>query len=215
MKLTKYEHSCVVLEVDGQSLVIDPGGLSQSFTAPENCIGVVVTHEHFDHLDQEKLQAVFAQNPEAILYTNSGVQSQLNESLAGRTRIINSGEEVTAGNFALQFVGAQHEEIRQELPRPMNIGVVVNSLYFHPGDEFCVPEIDMQWLGLPINAPWAKVKETNTYIKDVKAAHVLAIHDGLLNPAGLSTYENHITAACEVVGSEYHYVRVGSTIELK
>lgn len=214
MKLTKYEHSCVVLEGDDESLVIDPGGLSRSFVSPSNCVGVVITHEHFDHLDQTKLQDVFSKNPEAILYTNSGVQAQLNEDLGQKTKIISPGDQVTIAGFNLHFTGGQHEEIREGLSPCVNVGVVVNNIYFHPGDEFCVTDVAYNWLGLPINAPWAKVKETNQYIKDTKPGNIIPIHDGLLNEAGMSTYETHIKAACEIVGAQYQPVAVGDSVTL-
>lgn len=215
MKLTKYEHSCVVLEQDGQSLVIDPGGLSSSFVVPKKCIAVFVSHEHFDHLDQKKLHEILAVNPELILYTNTGVLEQLDDSLRAKTQLVEADTSLEIGEFSLQFTGSLHEEIREEVPRPINSGVIVNKTYYHPGDEHYVTDLPYTWLGLALNAPWSRVKQTNQFIKDSKAANIIPIHDGLLNTAGLSTYENHIKAACEIAGSNYQFVPVGETIELK
>lgn len=214
MKLTKFEHSCMVLEKEGKSLVIDPGGLNGALVPPINCVAVVVTHEHFDHLNQDKLKEIFAVNPEAKLYVNEGIAAKLEDELSGRATVVNSGQLEAVEGFSLQFVGALHEAIRPEVPRPVNVGVIVDELFFHPGDEYSVPEQPFVWLGLAINAPWAKVSETNDFVKAAKSKHVIPIHDGLLNEAGIGTYENHITAACEMVGSEYHTVSVGESIEL-
>jgi len=214
MKLTKFEHSCVILEKDNKSLVIDPGGLNGSLVPPTNCVAVVVTHEHFDHLNQDKLKEIFTVNPEAGLFVNEGIEAKLEDDLKGRATVIKSGQQEDVSGFSLTFVGGLHEAIRPEVPRPINIGVIVDELFFHPGDEHVVPDQPFVWLGLPLNAPWSKISETNDFVKAAKAKHVIPIHDGLLNKAGIGTYENHITAACEMVGSEYHSVTVGESTEL-
>ena len=63
MKLTKFTHACVRLESDdGRALVIDPGEWSEE-AALDGVRDVLVTHEHFDHLDVEFLTRVAADNP--------------------------------------------------------------------------------------------------------------------------------------------------------
>lgn len=214
MKLTKYEHSCVVLEKDNQSLVIDVGPLSGSYVVPDNCVGIVVTHEHFDHLDQEKLKATIAKNPDVKLLVNVDIEVKLEDELKSAVTIISPGENQTVGGFSLQFVGGCHEAIRPEVPQPVNTGVIVDDLFYHPGDQYFVPEQSFTWLGLPLNAPWAKVSETTEFVKQVKARHILPIHDGLLNEWGMKTYESHTAAVCEMVGTEYHPIKTGESIEL-
>jgi L-ascorbate metabolism protein UlaG (beta-lactamase superfamily) len=54
VRMTKFTHSSVRLEQDGHALVIDPGVWSE----PEALAGVdavLVTHEHFDHIDEPRL----------------------------------------------------------------------------------------------------------------------------------------------------------------
>ncbi len=214
MKLTKFEHSCVVLEKDGQYLVIDPGGLSGSFSSPENCVGVVVTHEHFDHLDQAKLADVQAKNPQMKLFVNDEISKQLTDELKKSVVVVAPGQTETIESFKLEFVGGVHEVVRPEITPCVNTGVIVDDLFYQPGDAHFVPEKPTVWLGIPINAPWSKVSETNDFVKAVKAKNAIPIHDGLLNPEGIPTYESHITAACEMVGTQYHPITVGDTIEL-
>ena len=214
MKLTKYEHSCVVLEKGGKSLVVDPGGLSGSFVMPDDCVGVVVTHEHFDHLDQEKLQTIITAKPDVKIYTNKAVVALLSDELKNVSATVSTGDTVQVGDFSLEFVGGIHEEVRPELVRCENTGVIVDGVFYHPGDAHFVPEKSVKWLGIPLNAPWSKVSETNEFVKAVKAEHAIPIHNGLLSEAGIPTYQNHVTAACEMVGTEYVPVTVGENIEL-
>lgn len=77
MTLRKFRHSCLVLEKDGQSLVVDPGEWSTDFVVPENVVGVIVTHEHGDHFSLEKLQNIVATNPDAIIYAHPDVTSKI------------------------------------------------------------------------------------------------------------------------------------------
>lgn len=214
MKLIKYEHSCVVLEKSSQSLVIDPGELSQSYQVPDHCVGIVVTHEHFDHFDEAKLEQTLTQNPDAKLYVNQSIANLLKSVPASRVVVVNVGDEVAADSFKLVFVGGTHERVRPEIEPCENTGVIVDDVFYQPGDAHFVPEQPIQWLGVPLNAPWSKVSETNEFVKTIKASHVLPIHDGLLDKAGLSTYESHVTAACDMAGSTYHSLRVGGSIEL-
>src|SRR6266540_4001154 len=52
MRLVKYTHACVRLERDGAVLVIDPGTFSER-EALAGASAVLVTHEHYDHLDPD------------------------------------------------------------------------------------------------------------------------------------------------------------------
>ena len=57
MKITKFSHACVRLELDGGVLVVDPG----IWTEPEALVGadvILVTHEHNDHIDVPRLAEV-------------------------------------------------------------------------------------------------------------------------------------------------------------
>jgi len=42
MKITKYGHACLMVEIDGRSLVIDPGVFSTDFVSPDNVDAVVI-----------------------------------------------------------------------------------------------------------------------------------------------------------------------------
>ena len=61
MRVTKHAHACLVLEEEGQRLVIDPGNQTGPL-APTGVVAIVITHEHADHWDAEHLRAVAAQS---------------------------------------------------------------------------------------------------------------------------------------------------------
>ena len=58
MRLTKLGHSCVRLDKDGATVVIDPGTFTEAEAALAGVAAVLVTHEHPDHLDAEDRKSV-------------------------------------------------------------------------------------------------------------------------------------------------------------
>lgn len=62
------------LEADGRVLVIDPGTFSEA-EALDGVDEVLVTHEHFDHLDIAKLVAASQRNSAFRVYLPSAVVS--------------------------------------------------------------------------------------------------------------------------------------------
>src|SRR5690606_33252982 len=73
VRLTKYGHACVRLEKDGRALVMDPGEMTPEPEALQDVEAVLITHEHFDHLDARKLR----DHPSLPVYTCPGVARSL------------------------------------------------------------------------------------------------------------------------------------------
>src|SRR5579875_2763115 len=93
MRLTKLGHSCVRLQQDGRTLVIDPG----IFTEPGALDGagaVLVTHEHADHLDAASLRAAMSASPALEVWTNASVAGQLAD-LGSRVHAVGHGDAFT------------------------------------------------------------------------------------------------------------------------
>src|SRR3954471_7560361 len=104
MKLTKYEHACVVLEEQGKRLIIDPGEFTAAFGGTDNVVAVVVTHIHGDHFSQEHLDAIVAANPEVIVFTTPEVAQHWADPHATSVK---AGDEQPVGLFNLRFYGEQ------------------------------------------------------------------------------------------------------------
>ncbi len=76
MRFTKLGHSCVRLDKDGATLVIDPGTFSDAPAALDGAAAVLVTHEHPDHLDADAIRAALSSDPGVTLWANQSICAQ-------------------------------------------------------------------------------------------------------------------------------------------
>jgi L-ascorbate metabolism protein UlaG (beta-lactamase superfamily) len=212
MKLTKHGHACVVLSEGNQRIVIDPGG----FTDPRALAGataVLVTHEHFDHFDPEKLRAALDADPALEVWTNGSVAGQL-DGLGGRVHVVGPGDTFAVAGTEVQVHGELHAEIHPEIPRIPNVGFLVGGQVFHPGDALTVPDEPVPVLLLPLHAPWSKISEVIDYVRAVHADRAYAVHDGLLNDTGLAVVGGLLGARGPGTPTPYSRLAPGESVEL-
>jgi len=210
MKLTKYEHSCFTLEKDGKVLVIDPGAWATDFVTPENVVAVVVTHEHADHFDPEKLHVIIDKNPKAIIYGPDAVTRQITDL---PTQAVSPEEVVEVGGFTLTFTGGVHATIHKDFhPEYQNVGVVVDDVLYHPGDSLALPNRPIKVLSLPIIAPWEKVSESVDFLIAVKPELAFPSHDAMLSKFGFGLYDRWHKMAAEKYNIRYE--RIEGSIEI-
>jgi L-ascorbate metabolism protein UlaG (beta-lactamase superfamily) len=183
MELTKHGHACVVLGDGDRRLVIDPG----VFTDPaafENAGAVLITHEHPDHFEPQRLRTALDADPALEVWTNKSVAAKL-EGLGDRVHVVGHGDAVTAAGFEVHVHGELHAEIHPDIPRIANIGFLLDGQVFHPGDALTVPDEPVPTLLVPMHAPWSRTADLIDYVRAVHADQAFAVHDGLLSDAGL------------------------------
>ncbi|MFD3454621.1 MBL fold metallo-hydrolase [Streptomyces sp. NPDC058691] len=188
MKLTKQGHACVRLEKDGRALVIDPG----AFTEPRAAAGaeaVLVTHEHADHFSEEQLRTALEDNPGAEIWTLKSVADQVSAAFPGRVHTVGEGDTFSAAGFDVEVHGQLHAVIHPDIPRITNVGFLVDGSVFHPGDALTVPGRSVETLLLPVHAPWSKVSEVIDYLRELKPARAIDVHDALLTDVARTVYD--------------------------
>lgn len=182
MKITKYEHSFMVLDHDQQQLVIDPGTYTPSLPELNAVTAVIVTHEHADHLSAHNLAQILSANPGALLYAPQDVLDQLSEIESPKV-IAQAGETVTMGAFKVAFIGGRHATIYKASPCE-NVGVMVDDEFYYPGDSLDEPNTKVKVLAVPAHAPWMKTSETMNFIDNVSPDVVFPAHNMLLSDIG-------------------------------
>ncbi|WP_427130471.1 MBL fold metallo-hydrolase [Pseudarthrobacter sp. S9] len=218
MKLTKFTHACVRLEKDGRVLVFDPGTFSETDEALAGADAVLITHEHADHVDVDAVVAALLGSGSLQLFAPEGVAATLRGKADGaveRIHTVAPGEEFDAAGFAVRSFGGQHALIHPQIPVVANVGYLVDSNVYHPGDSFAIPDgVDVRTLLVPIHAPWNKVGEVVDFVIGVRAPRAFPIHDALLNPSGLGLIEGHVTRIGAKYGTEYRHLSSGESVEV-
>jgi L-ascorbate metabolism protein UlaG (beta-lactamase superfamily) len=213
MHLTKMGHACVRLQAhDGFTLVIDPG----SFSAPDALDGaqaVLITHEHADHLVQERLQAAAERYPDLRIWTNRAVASLLG-SMGSRVTSVQRGDRFSVGGFDVLAIGELHAMIHPDVPRVLNVGFLINGRVFHPGDAFTLPEQPVDTLLLPVHAPWSKIAEVIDFARAVKPRLAVPIHDALLSDIGLGLVDRLLGPNGPGINAEYRRLSSTDSLEL-
>lgn len=210
LKLTKKSHSCVRLEKDGRTLVIDPG----NFTEADAALGadvLLVTHEHPDHFDEERLRAGLESNPGAEIWTLRSVAEKISAAFPGRVHTVGHGDTFTAAGFDVQVHGELHAVIHPDIPRVTNVGYLVDGSLFHPGDALTVPDHPVDTLMLPVQAPWNKISEVIDYVREVKPRRAIDIHDALLTDLARPVYDRQIG---QLGGARHERLTSGDSTDL-
>lgn len=200
MKLTKYEHACFTLEDNGKVLVVDPGGFTTDFIAPENVVGIVITHKHSDHFDQEQLAGIIDKNPEAVVISHEAITSEIE---VFQTTTVAPGDRIEVGPFRLQFVGGKHALIHASIPLVANVGVIINDLVYYPGDSFTFPGTSVDTLAIPAAAPWMKVGEAMDFLAEIRPRLAFPTHDAILSDEGKEVYDAFLAPVAQKNGIEY------------
>lgn len=237
MKLTKLEHSGIVLEKGGKKLVFDPVEFAATLPELDQVVAIVITHMHSDHLQPERLAAILDRNPGAKIFAPADAAETILSALgtadvtvvAGGDEVFVGGNEATIGGdgavegfvgeregFKLEFFGKDHASVVAGKVPCQNIGVVVDGELTNPGDSFDLLEMNgtVETLLVPEVAPWAKISETTEFVKLAKPQIVVPVHDGLLSEMGKTIYDNLLRAACEGMDAKFAPLGIGESIEI-
>ncbi|GAB3595124.1 MBL fold metallo-hydrolase [Angustibacter peucedani] len=200
MRLTHLGHACLLVEHDGARILVDPGGFSRGFEELTDLDAVVITHQHADHVDVERLPALLEANDGARLVAEPETAAELQK--AGITaEALHAGDELELGGVPVRGAGGQHAVIHPDVPRVGNVGLLIGTsraaggdgLLLHPGDAYDVVPDDVDVLALPLWAPWTKVSETVDYLRAVAPAVAVPVHEGPLLPPARGIYLGHAT----------------------
>jgi len=205
MRVTKYPQSCLVVEVDGTRLVIDPGTL---VTARHDIdeLGpldaVLYTHRHHDHLDVEVVDRLLERD--TTLFGNADVVELVG---AARCTLVEDGRPFAVGGVEIVPHDLPHVVMVDGAPGPPNTGFVVADTLFHPGDGIELSGLTVQAAAIPIAGPSISFRDAYRFVRQLGAGHVVPIHyDVFLADPG------HFSRVCDL--AEVHVLADTESIEL-
>ncbi|MDF3293085.1 MBL fold metallo-hydrolase [Streptomyces silvisoli] len=184
MQLIKHAHACVSLVKDDGRIVIDPGTLTPDAAAAVAAAeAVLITHEHFDHFDENLIGQALDARPDLRVYGPLSVVERWS-ARRGQVTAVAAGDRVTVAGFGIAVFGELHAAIHRDIPRVVNVGYLVEERLYHPGDAYHVPSAPIDTLLLPTSGPWTKLGEAADYVREVAPKRLIQIHEIMLSQIG-------------------------------
>ncbi len=173
MRVTKFIHSCLLVETPGRAAVFDPGNmsaeaLSAAIPGMDRLDDIFITHIHRDHGDPTLIKLLVGKFPDVRITATPETVAELAEEG------IKASDQPPDG---VAFFDSPHESVAPLFGKPpQQIGIHYLGLLSDPGDSHSFKETK-EVLALPVTAPWGSTIRALNLALELKPRYVLPIHD--------------------------------------
>jgi L-ascorbate metabolism protein UlaG (beta-lactamase superfamily) len=186
MTITKYIHSCLLLEKDGQQLLFDPGTFSfiGGLVNPDTFAQVsfvIITHSHPDHLDVDALKQIVALSG-AEVWSTGEVAEKLKPAGINVNEISEGNFQL--GPFALNAIEVPHEPILAD-HLPQMFAFLIDGRVLNTADSFSEKLLKFRGVDLlmtPVMAPFLTELTVARFVEAMQPKQLLPLHDGYARP---------------------------------
>jgi L-ascorbate metabolism protein UlaG (beta-lactamase superfamily) len=206
LTLTKFRHSCLLIELADARLLLDPGVFSAGFEGLTDLAAVLITHQHPDHLDAGRLAALLEANPEAQVFADQASAAQLEDAGVTATAVT-PGQQVSAAGVPIAVYGGEHAQIAPGVPVPPNVGYAVDGRFAYSGDAYASPPEPVHTLAIPTAAPWLLAAECVGFLQRQRPESVLPVHEAMLAVTGV--YYDLYKRFAEAQGTSFRVIDDG------
>ena len=210
MKISKHLHSCLLFELDGYKLLIDPGNITfaEGLVKPEQFADVnsiIITHIHPDHLDIENLKKIIKLSGATVL-TNKQVGEKLASENIQFSLLCNGLSQI--GPFKLEAFTVVHELIMDN-PLPQMTGLLINDKVLHPVDS--MEDALLKYKGIELlimvsMAPFANEPRIAAFADALQPKQILPVHDGYAKEFFIKQRYEAYTKHFDKQGINFHQI---------
>lgn len=173
MKITRFVHSCLLVETPNRAGLFDPGQFSWesglfNIEKLARLDDIIITHDHFDHFHLPFVKALVGKFPEVTITTNPTIAATLQKEGFKNVQTTNNGP--------VELFATNHESIAPLGPQPDHTGAHYLGQLTHPGDSHHFTQTK-QILALPVTGPWGGMMRAAQLGLDLKPKYIIPIHD--------------------------------------
>jgi len=170
-KITKFVHSCLLVETPDRVALFDPGVMSEdalNIDELSHLDDIFITHIHPDHMSLDLINELVDRFPGVRITSTPEVVDKL------ESQSIKASDQAPQG---VAFFDSPHEHKPPMMPvGPQQIGIHYLDALSDPGDSHSFKETK-PILALPVTAPWGTSLEAIALAYQLKPQYVLPIHD--------------------------------------
>ncbi len=210
MRITKFEHACLLVELQdptNRAALFDPGTMSESVLDIDRIASlddIIITHEHDDHFSLELIKRLVDRFPKVRIIAPDSVVAVLKSDAI---------EAVCSEGEGVVFFDAPHEGHEPFLKPPEEIGVHYFDKISHPGDSHSFNETK-EILALPVTAPWGSTDRAVQLALQLRPKHIIPIHDWHWKDEVRARMYNRLESLFERNDITFHKMETGEPIDI-
>ncbi|HSX41417.1 MAG TPA: MBL fold metallo-hydrolase [Candidatus Saccharimonadales bacterium] len=212
MTITKYPQSCLKIEKDGRTLLVDVGTLATAEFGLKDFghfDAVLFTHSHPDHFDPKFLPQLIKAG--ATLYGNGDVAARADGS---KVELVDDNEELVVAGFKIKAHPMEHCLMTDGSPAGIpNTGYLLDDHLLLPGDSTEDVGIKAKVVAIPIFGPDISPHDAFKQSTDTEAEIVIPVHYDVaqINP---DVFKIFAGLGSESLKAKIHTLENGESIQV-
>lgn len=208
MRISKHLHSCLLIEEQRKTILIDPGIYTYEKKALDlqklsTLEYLLITHEHADHCHLPFIKDIVTKFPSVTIISTPSVVEMLKKERITAT---------TQSNDVVTVTPVNHERVF-DVKAPQNVLFAVFGRLAHPGDSLSFTT-DKDVLALPLLGPSWMITQAAEKAAALKPKCVLPIHDFHWRDVYRKQYYVRLEAYFKTLGIEFKPIETGEVVEV-